>query len=439
MSVRSRNFDNRSPFSGTYQNLSLGTTVTRSLDTGLNGTCDDVIGNFPTANGLSITRLNRQYPGLDGTRYNAVTGVPERRMTNFPLGSHPGPVDPRSIFPALTNLEKSNYAWSILSKANPSAPDVSLATTLLELKDIPSLMRSWYGLLSRRPRSFIEGNWKNFWWTKRGDLQYRGYLPPQWALILARTPEIIASGHLTWRWAVAPFIRDMRKLLDLQFLVARRVAELRRLFTGKTLKRRVQLGRNASISHVGNQILHSEGLVIKGTRTVNYLERVWGTVKYKALYKLNVEALHNEDTLRQKAYNLVTGITTHEALATAWELMPWSWLVDWFLQIGTVISATNNSLDLVHSDCCLMRHTSSETTISIDKAASETWAIPNRDYLESYERKERFVVAPVLPFAPTYLPIFSRKAELILGSLLISRVRPGDTLQRSLTKLLYRR
>lgn len=435
MPARLRTMDTRSPFSGTYQNLSLGTSISRSLDIGLNGSCDDVIGNYPNPNGLSIIRLNRQYPGLDGSRFNAITGVEERRMTNFPLGSHPGPIDPRSIFPALTALQMSNYAWEILSKANPSAPDVSLATTLLELKDIPSLMRSWYGLFARRPRG-LTGRLLE---RRNGDLTYKGYLPPQWALILARTPEIIASGHLTWRWAIAPFIRDMRALLDLQYLTSRRVAELQKLFTGRVIRRRVPLGKNVQRTSQVNQILHSEGLVIKGTRNVNYTETVWGTVKYRAKSKLNVAILHKEGELRRRAYQLVTGITTHEALATAWELMPWSWLVDWFLQIGTVIRATNNSLDLVHSDCCLMRHTTSETTIAVDLAASEKWATPNREYLESYDRKERFIVVPALAFAPTYLPIFTRKAELILGSLLISRVRPGDTLARSLTKLLYKR
>lgn len=432
--ARFRTMDTRSPFSGTYQNLVLGTTVTRSLDIGLNGSCDDTIGNYPNPNGLSIIRLNRQYPGLSGTRFNATTGVAERRMTNFPFGTHPGPTDPRSAFAALTGLQKSNYAWEILSKANPSAPDVSLATTLLELKDIPSLMRSWYGLFARRPKS-LTGRLLE---RRNGD-SYKGYLPPQWALILARTPEIIASGHLTWRWAIAPFIRDMRTLLDLQFLTSRRVAELKKLYTGRVIKRRVTLGKNSSRTVLNNQILHSEGLVIRGTRTTLFTESVWGSVKYRAPNKLNVAALHNEAELRSRAYKLVTGITTHEALAAAWELMPWSWLVDWFLQIGTVIRATNNSLGLVHSDCCLMRHTTSECTIAINQALSESWATPTKEYLETYDRKERFVVAPVLPFAPTYLPIFTRKAELILGSLLISRVRPGETLQRSLTKLLYRR
>jgi len=427
--------DTRANFTGTYQNVTLGTTTTRSLATGLNGTCDDTVGNYPNPNGLSITKLSRQYPGLDGIRYSTVNGAVQRIMTNFPLGSHPGPVDPRTKFPELTTLDKSNYAWQILSKANPSAASVSLPTTLLELKDIPSLMRSWYGLFARRPRG-LTGRLLE---RRNGDLTYRGYLPPQWAILLSRTPEIIASGHLTWRWAIAPFIRDMKTLLDLQFLLSRRVDELKKLFSGRVIRRRVQLGKNSVLVEQYNQIFHSEGILIKGTRQTVFTESLWGTVKYRAPYKLNVTALHNEAQLRSKAYRLLTGINSHGALASAWELMPWSWLVDWFLQVGTVINATNNALGLVHSDCCLMRHSMSETGIVIDKVASESWAVPNREYSEIYDRKERFVVAPLLPFAPTYLPIFTRKAELILGSLLITRVKPGDSLTRSLTKLLYRR
>lgn len=424
--ARNRSYDNRVNNTGTYQNVTLGTTTTRSALVGARGACDDTIGNFPLPNGLDLTRRQEQYPGLVGTRYSASTGAVQRIMNNFPVAYRPGPTDPRSVFPALTALEKSNHAWTILSKANPSAPDVSLPTVLAEMKDIPSLMQNWYKLFVRRPRDPI---------TKQ--FLFRGYLPPHWKLMLQRLPEIIASGHLTWRWAIAPFIRDIRAMCDFTFLMNKRLGELRKLKDGQTLRRRIPLGKNYHYEELTNRIFHSEGILIKGTRRTAYTERLWGTVKYK-IPSEHAWFFKSDDDLVNLAKRLTYGLTSYEALATAWELMPWSWFVDWFLGVGDVINATNNTLGLVHSDCCLMRHSRSESAYDIDPAASESWASPNGEYFDSFDRKERFVVAPLIPFAPSYLPLCTGKAVSILGSLAILQVRPGRNLSRVFSKP-YRR
>lgn len=425
--ARSRTFNNLSPFTGTYQNVSLGTTTTRSLNTGLSGTCDDTIGNFPNSNSLAITRKNQQYPGLVGARVNAANGQIDRIMNNFPLGSHPGPVDPRSVFPALTTLEKSNYAWRILSETNPSSPDVSLPTFLAEMRDIPSLVKNWYKMFIRGKKAYlafkrVEGG--------PGSGHRLGEL-------LTQIPEILASGHLTWRWAIAPFIRDVRKMCDFAYLANKRLAMMRKLQNGQVIRTRCALANNSVKTVQTGQILHSEGIVLKGTRSVTYTERCWGTVSYRLPGGKLFPYAENE--LIERSRRLVYGITTHEALATAWELMPWSWFVDWFTGIGTVINATNNTLGLVHNDCCLMRHSMSETTIGIDPALSESWARPNSDYLETYERKERFVVAPIIPFAPTYLPLLTGKALSILGSLAVLREQPGRYLGPEFRKFRTRK
>lgn len=416
MAGRSRSFDYRTNMTGTYRNVQLGTTTTGNLLRGLSGTCDDTVGNWSNANALGLTKQNRQYPGLVGRRTNATTGVLEREMINFPIGYHPGPTDPRTVFPALTTLQKNNYAWNVLAKANPSAPDVSLPTFVAEMKDIPSLMKNWYGLFLRRPWQFA---------TKT--------TPKHWLTMLQRLPEIIASGHLTWRWAIAPFIRDVKTLCDFGFLIQRRLKMLEGLET-KGLRKRVSLANNSENTVSALQFLHSQGIIIKGKRHVLFTEKVWGTVNYKLAPGVKLPNWRKWDQRFLLASRLVQGITTHEALATAWELMPWSWLADWALGIGTVITATNNTLGTVHSDPCLMRHTTSVATINIDDATSESWARPNGEFYESMDRKERFIVPPLVPFAPTTLPFCEWKAMSILGSLAILQVRPGRNLSAFLFK-----
>lgn len=427
---RSRSRDNRYMVSGTYQNLSIGSTTSRSKSTGLNGTCDDVIGNFPNANGLEIIELSRNYPGLTGERINAITGVVERRFNNFPFNYSPGPFDPRAKFPALTTLGKSNYAWRILSEGNPSAPDISLPTMIAELKDLPQMMRTWYRVLmnfqkdARWIRRVV--TWRENYRTGKPVPEYISKIDskilPNFLHHLANLAEAVANGHLTWRWAIKPLIKDISLMCDFSYLVSKRFGELRKLQNGQTIRRRIRLAENYEYVNTPNQIFHSEGAIIRGTRHVAYREKVWGTVKYK-LPGGQLFPYDNRELLL-KARRLVYGITTHEALATAWELMPWSWFADWFLGIGTVIKATNNTLGLVHSDCCLMRSTLSETGISIDPSLSDSWPKLLSDFHESYSRKERFIVAPIIPFAPTYLPVLTGKALSILTSLAVLRENP---------------
>jgi len=420
MTARSRSFDDRSNMTGTYLNVSIGTSTTRSVVRGANGTCDDVIGNFPSPNSLGITRLNRIYPNLVGKRYNATTGVLEREMINFPLGFHLSPTDPRSQFPALTALGKSNYAWNILSKTNPSAPDVSLPTVLAEMRDIPSLVKNWYSLFLTRTPGLRRGKF---------GLDYR--TPERLTQMIQRLPELIASGHLTWRWAIAPFIRDMKSILTAQTLMNRRMDELRRLGNARGIRKRCSLARNSVPVRTENVILHSEGATVRGTTLNTFTEQVWGSVRYNVSTSALLKSWPRSNAkLHHLAWRLVHGITTWEAMATAWELMPWSWFVDWFAGVGTVINALNNTLGLTHSDCCLMRTTKCVSEISVNPATSDAWVLPLQgDYYVTYERKERFVVAPLLPFAPSYLAISDGRATSILGSLAVLRWRPGRKLE----------
>lgn len=419
--ARSRSFDDRVSISGTYLNVSIGSTQTQSRLDGARGACADVIGNPTGVNPLGITRVERHIPGLSGVLRDQ-NGV-QRVLTNWPLGYQVDSPDPRGVFPALSTLDLNNLSWKLRSEANPSAPDVSVPTVLAELKDVPSLMRSWYALFAR-PR----------WKSRRTFSTY-------WTKLMSHTSELIASGHLTWRWAVAPFVRDLRAMLEVQANMSKRMLDLQKLSNGGSIKRRVQLRQDAKRVRTA-RVLNSNGIWIEGWTDDSYTEKVWGCISYSVPQgpkSLDSLVLKDNAKLRSLAYRLSYGITTYEALATAWELMPWSWLIDWFTGLGTVINGLNNTLGLVGYNGCIMRHTECETTMTIDPTKSGTWAKPTSFYRTSYERKERFLSIPLLPFAPSYLPLLTRKAGLILGSLYILRVRPGDSFNRSLSKLLRRK
>lgn len=416
MAQRSRSFDNRVTESGTLTDLRFGPAVitTRSKTVGQRGTCaDEDAGDHVSPYALDIVKRNTQFPSLVGTQLG-FNQMPIRIFNNFPQGYQVEAPDPNAGVPAPTILEQSNLAWKVLSKANPSTPDISVPTFIGELKDFPSLVKNWYGLfMHKAPR-------------------FRGAAPAHWKTLLQRVPEIIASGHLTWRWAIRPFIDDVSSLLDASFLIKKRLAMLGRLSTDRKLRCRVSLGTVSATANT-RVPLHSEGCNIYGQQIDTTTVRMWGTVNY------HLPPGQNFPKFSEEAYSLarrlVYGITAYETLATAWELMPWSWFVDWFTGLGTVLQACNNTLGLTPSGICVMRHAKSERVLQVDYSTVPDWVtlVGSEGYC-TYERKSRYTTGPLLPFAPTYLPLFEKKTLSILASLSVLKARPG----RTLGNLIYR-
>ncbi len=432
MTARSRARDFRITDSGTYWSSLGPTTVTRSMQLGAWETCEDYVGNRDQVNPLSITKLEQHYPTLGGTRVSPTTGAKLREFTHFPLGYKPGPTDPRVAYPAWTALTMSALATEILAETNPSVPHVSVPTFFGELKDLPGLLSGW-------ARSVMDvKRWSNF----RRKMRKRGIAPDlldyvtEGALPLDRT---IASSNLLGQWVIGPMLSDLQKMWTFQKAVDQRLNELYNLREKRTVRKRCRLGQNHSSVGPTNVILHSEGTTINGTRTVHYTEEVWGTAHWKmapdAIHWTRWKAYKDSSipmstikpkldqlgytALQQKAWSGATGYTSHEVLATLWELTPWSWFIDWFSNVGDLIAATNNTFYLTWSKLSLMRKSSSRTSYTVTLPLNDSWVVfdKNAFHYESFVRKERYPVVPFNPFPLPSLPIINGRKWSILASL----------------------
>jgi hypothetical protein len=211
-------------------------------------------------------------------------------------------------------------------------------------------------------------------------------------------------------------IGDLKKLLKFVKAVDERIIHLMRLRDGQTLRRRCHLGKTTVKPAPSYVILHSEGAVLKGWRQVTYTSEVWGTAQWKLDPSSNLPQL-GYGPLKDLARRLALGITSHEALSVAWELTPWSWLADWFGDLGDVIAATNNTVPLTWEKVCLMRTRIGKSDYVLDKSASATWPTFKGWYVEDYTRKERQIVFPITPVPIPFLPILDGGKLSILASL----------------------
>jgi hypothetical protein len=377
------------------------------MQVGLTQSNQDHVGNFTVVNPLSIRNNETSYPVLNGSLFVGATKT--REFASFPIGYKPGPVDPYVGYPAHTAPQLSALAWEILSGTNPSAPHVSIPSFIGELKDFLSLIKgngeSVLDLFKggKKSQIFLK-SLKGWSYGALKDSLKPGNLLPQ-----------LAEGYIAYRWALKPLYHDLMELMKFQKAVNDRLNWLYHLRQGKVLRRRVHLSTSKIEGTPTNVLLHSQGALIDGTRQIDYTRKVWGTAQWK-LEPGSILPQKGAAELKSLAQCLAAGFTSHEVLATAWQLCPWSWLIDWFGNLQDTIQATNNTIGCTWANIALMRTTTSVATYKV--TAKPAWVdVSNHFYFERSVRKDRIPIVPLLPFSLTYLPILDAGKWSILAAI----------------------
>jgi len=331
---------------------------------------------------LSSVRWRRDFGFFSGTFVNG--GVVERIFTDYPSLDPGTPIYAPGPFPVVTQSYKDQQSAKILSATNPSMAHVSVPTIVGELKELPMLIKGWGESLLKD----------------------------------------IAKGHLSWRWGIKPMIGEAKNLLNLARAINSRVVMLQRLQTHGQISRRCSLLKDSySVPIQTNIWLHASGCFVIASRTTDHSIKEWGSAQYFVKSDTVLPRYGDDATLNAMATRLSLGITSYELLVAAWELMPWSWFVDWFTNVGDIISAGNNTINLGVRNVCLMRRTTSRTKYELNRASTTSWV--NKVILPSLEeeRKERWNVSSTPVLSVTSMPLFEAKTWSILGSLAVLKGR----------------
>lgn len=207
----------------------------------------------------------------------------------------------------------SDYATQAVARTNPSRPYVDIPINILELGDIARTLRR------------------------------EGF----------RSIAALGRQNLRYQFGIAPLVGDLVKLANFQDQVARRISELERLQSPRGLRRTVKLDawtEQASYSRVmqSNQYFWTDMV----TQTTMAL--VKGHVRW--LPDTNYRPMTSSDRQRL-AFRSVLGLTFDSS--TVWEVIPWSWLVDWCSNVGQFFAAHRNIVPATLSGVHIMRETKS--------------------------------------------------------------------------------
>jgi len=378
--------------SGTYYRFFFGVTDSGTINApGVSASCTDVVGNYPFDNPLQIDKVNWQFRPVTthvaappNYQLDLVDYIPQfYRTTTLGHLSLPALSDPAD-------------ATKIFAGTNPSRATVDLAATVGELRELPAF------LFQTGKRILRRGVKKTLTIDRIGDFH--------------RAPEQVGSTFLAWQYGWKPLIADLKKVLDFQAHVLKREQEIKNLYSKGGLSRTFQISTDRAEQHSTNTFVESYLFTMySADYTISTERRRWGSARWLPDHP----SLPPTDAkLHDQAKQAVLGLSLSPR--TAWELIPWSWLIDWCSSVGNYLESERNTVGATCAGACLMTHTRTTHTFR-----SMQHSLPGVSGMGEatcvVETKQRSPYLSPVIFAD--IPFLGRRRESILGALALQRTK----------------
>jgi hypothetical protein len=276
-----------------------------------------------------------------------------------------------------------------VANMNPNKPNVDLPVSIAELRELPSLIHD-AGLVALN--------------AKRGGTAVKK----------------VAKANLMAAFGIVPILSDLRTLINYVIAVDNREKYLRELARsgGRHLRRKL---KTESWTATDQAIAFSSWMDIYVTPTqfklnVAATRTYWFTARARLL---NPPA---ERDIHALAFRAVTGtqVDPSTVIAAAWELLPWSWLIDWFFTTGSIVAALRNGITWKYQDLCVMHETKYTTKGSFPVLSAHTTVSPQMPEGNAVVQHRGLPSMSIYPEFRT--PYLDAKQWGILGSLLALRL-----------------
>jgi len=178
----------------------------------------------------------------------------------------------------------------------------------------------------------------------------------------------VGNQYLNVVFGWKPLVNDLRKIVKTYLSLSDRLDQLRK-DNGQGIRRRADLGDQTSTSSTTTEwtapfvgCTSAPAIFIGGhttyTTTTTTTQKTW----YSARYRYYIPDTSSSQWTTRASLALFGALPTPEVL---WEVMPWSWFIDWFTNMGDIISnASQNAVDnLVADYAYVMFHTNVTTTV----------------------------------------------------------------------------
>lgn len=320
--------------------------------------------------------------------------------------------------------DSKGYRAEAFEKTRPGTPIAGVAQYLAELRDLPKLP--------------LEKGWDfiKMWVFKNEALQMHDptFWPRLFKSILADLKNVDQQWlNLTFGWK--PFLSDLRKFYYLQRSLDARLQQLIRE-NGKSKNRRVRLVAERDVSQTVTDypypyanVYGSPPIALSGSTrytVTSYHERnIW----YSASYRYWVPDIGSVEWTKRATIALFGAAPTPDVL---YAVLPWSWLVDWFSNVRSVVNNTfspNAVYNLTTNYAYMMRHEASWTECNshvVHAGSTGFYNAPSVDHVfrSTYKVETKSRLGGENPYGlDVRLPDLSLYQMSILYALGISRSR----------------
>jgi len=237
-----------------------------------------------------------------------------------------------------------------------------------------------------------------------------GELATLFKLVTKSYASLLGSGYLSYQFGILPFASDLQQLFNIMEALQSRVREFNALIEQGYVRRRVPISSGGYSDILGNSSnpdnehsIYSGplGFTVSAKVQRSWSVKTWASCKWAVRQGATLPTTQLDDFLSAFKYFLdldqgFLGDTREGILdmSTAWEAIPFSWLVDYFVNIGDILRSIEENETVYPLDICVMR----EITLnhSIEPVARDWWpthgrgvsATPGR---ESYLHQHRTV------------------------------------------------
>ncbi len=235
---------------------------------------------------------------------------------------------------------------------------------------------------------------------------------------------MLGGQHLNYTFGWAQLLSDVKSLVKITSAIESRIKEFNSLVQHGGLRRFKKLYKGSASGPLSDptDVWSTHGFSLKGQYRSAWASEVTGSCRWRPKRGKAVDI--NKLAVFNQAAKIVFDIQPAD-LSTVWESIPFSWLADYFLNIGDTLLALEGS-DLVEPyDICIMRHRTVHTsTEGWNKTISDSpW---HRKYVSSPGHVyQEFKLRTVVPTPTDYgdllsFGIMSKAQATNLIALLIS-------------------
>lgn len=217
-----------------------------------------------------------------------------------------------------------------------------------------------------------------------------------------------ANINLAWEFGLRPLLQDFDKLLEFQDQLDRRIKVLNKLKSRKSYRKTTQHG-TYSASGTYFKTLQSQGIFINRGYFCNTKQTVSAHCRW---VPVGTWRQFGDADMRRLARKAVLGHTLDAS--TLWELLPWSWLIDWATNAGQFLSANRNIVPAQLESVSVIRHTRTEYELPAETQSD--WSLEACRVVREDKDRRRVPVVPTAHFR-----VLNGKQMGILSSLAVLR------------------